>query len=144
MKYALVILESEAAFPGWIDDELGPSSDVVVLARRRLETLREFEARMASRLAAVPDGAEPCVSVLACGTAEGPEQEALCRTLLYALARLADRRDGARVFVTTSRMNPGMERVVDEARRTGRRTPVVRVESCHLDAASAPEVRLVA
>lgn len=143
MTQGIVFLERDAPFPTWIDDDLGPVSDVTVIAQQPLETCREFEGRAAAVLAAVPEGQEPLVGVVAVGPDAGPEHEALARTVTAGLRALAVRAGTGRILLSGPPGSPAVEAVARTARCGAAPWPAVRVVDDPAGAASA-DVRRVA
>jgi len=68
---SIVVMEGGAGWPSWVDEEVGASSSVVVLARQPGETAENFAARARSRLGPLAELRAPRRGVLVCGTAQG-------------------------------------------------------------------------
>jgi hypothetical protein len=96
---SIVVMESGAAWPAWVDEEAGAISNVVVLARQLDENVREFEARARLRLQTLAEFASPRRGVLVCGPADGPEDRATRGGLLRALLEIVRGAGGGEVVL---------------------------------------------
>ena len=88
---SIVVMESGADWPAWVDEEAGAVSNVVVLARQRGESPQQFEARVKLRLQSIAELESPRRGVLVCaasgGKAAGPGRATLVRALLEVVRR---------------------------------------------------------
>jgi hypothetical protein len=96
---SIVVLESEAAWPAWVDLEAGPATSIVVLGRRRGESLRAFEARARLRLHAMAEPVPPARAILVCGRTGGRERSAARGGVARALVEIVREAGGGEVVV---------------------------------------------
>jgi hypothetical protein len=95
---SIVVMEGGAGWPSWVDDEVGASSSVVVLARHRGETAENFAARARSRLGSLAELRAPRRGVLVCGTA-GRDASACRERLLRVLCEVVGHAGGDEVVL---------------------------------------------
>ena len=93
---SIVVMESGAHWPAWVDREAGAVSNVVILARQRDESAAEFEARAWERLAQVAELGSPKRGILVTGPA-GRDVTRCRRGLLRALVEVVRRAGGGEV-----------------------------------------------
>jgi len=96
---SIVVLESEAAWPAWVDQEAGVTTRIVVLGRRRREPLRDFESRARARLQALVEGGPPRRGLLVCGPGAGRGELAVRAGLAKALVEIVYRSGGGEVVL---------------------------------------------
>src|SRR5688572_25704877 len=87
---SIVVMESGAGWPSWLDEEAGAVSRVVVLSKQRGETADEFESRARDRLATLAERSRPGRGVLVCGPGRSPpaaSRERLVKVLLEVMGR---------------------------------------------------------
>ena len=85
---SIVVMESGADWPTWVDEEAGVMSSVVVLSRQRGETAETFTTRARSRLQALAEHRSPRRGVLVCGALQGGEAPSSRERLLRALCEV--------------------------------------------------------
>jgi hypothetical protein len=120
---SVVVLESGAGWPTWVDAEAGEASSIVVLSRQRRETAENFEARARARLGSLAELRAPRRGVLVCGTGQGQPAPACRERLLRILCEVIGRAGGDEVVL-----------IGDDARLIGRLSGYIR----ELNAGLAP------
>jgi hypothetical protein len=96
---SIVVMESGAGWPTWVDEEAGPVSSVVVLSRHPGESVEKFESRARARLGTLADHRAPRRGVLVCGTAQGQQTPASRERLLRILCEVIGRSGGNEVVL---------------------------------------------
>jgi hypothetical protein len=101
---SIVVMESGAHWPSWVDEEAGAVSNVVVLARQGGESVAEFEARARLRLESLVELAAPRRGVLVCGPCSSNEsstcQSSTCRArIAQTLIAIVSRSGGGEVVI---------------------------------------------
>jgi hypothetical protein len=93
---SIVVMESGAHWPAWVDREAGAVSNVVILARQRDESRSEFAMRARERLDQVAGLGTPKRGILVCGPA-GRDATSCCKGLIKALVEVIRRAGGGEV-----------------------------------------------
>ena len=96
---SIVVMESGASWPTWVDEEAGAVSSVVVLSRHRGESVENFESRARSRLGSLAELRAPRRGLLVCGTAQGQQPPASRERLLRILCEVIGRSGGNEVVL---------------------------------------------
>jgi len=137
---SIVVMESGAHWPAWVDREAGAVSNVVILARQRSESPAEFEARAGQRLAQVAELGSPKRGILVCGP--GGRGTASCRKgLLRALLEVVRRAGGGEVVCVGEQERALSDELMAHARKLNQRdregTGIVRLRFRRPEPASA-------
>jgi hypothetical protein len=96
---SIVVMESGAHWPAWVDEEAGAVSNVVVLARQGGESVAEFEARARLRLESLVELAAPRRGVLVCGPCSSNESSTCRARIAQALIAIVRRSGGGEVVI---------------------------------------------
>ena len=96
---SIVVMESGAGWPTWVDEEAGAASSVVVLSRHRGETADDFEARARSRLGSLAELRAPRRGILVCETLRADTTPASRERLLRILCDVIGRAGGDEVVL---------------------------------------------
>lgn len=137
---SIVVMESGADWPSWVDQEAGAVSNVVILARQPRESVRAFGARTERRLDGLTELAAPRRGVLVCGTDQDGDSRACRVSILRALASVIRHAGGGEVVLIGDDRAAVIEAqafVEKLNRRDGSR---VSLRQCHPPAARALRV----
>jgi hypothetical protein len=117
---SIVVMESGAHWPAWVDREAGAVSNVVILAKQRDESRAEFEARAGQRLGQVAELGSPKRGILVCGP--GGRDATSCRKgLLRALIEVVRRAGGGEVVCVGERDRAWSDELVAHLRKLNQR-----------------------
>jgi hypothetical protein len=98
---SIVVMETGADWPAWVDQEAGTVSNVVVLARQPRESVRAFGARTERRLETLTELASPRRGILVCGSERDGDSRSCRVLLLQALARVVRSAGGGEVVLVS-------------------------------------------
>lgn len=96
---SIVVMESGASWPAWVDQEAGAVSNVVVLARQPGESLSDFEERARRRIESTVEVASPRRGVLVCGAGTSRELSSSRTRIVKALLEIVRRSGGGDVVL---------------------------------------------
>lgn len=94
---SIVVMESGAGWPTWVDEEAGAVSRVIVLSRQPEESARDFEIRARKRLGSLAELRAPRRGVLVSRT--GQPTPASRERLLRILCEVVERAGGEEVVL---------------------------------------------
>jgi hypothetical protein len=99
---SIVVMESGADWPTWVDQEAGAVSNVVILARQPRESIRAFGTRTERterRLDSLSELAAPRRGDLVCGPERDADSRSCRVSILKALASVVRRAGGGEIVL---------------------------------------------